>query len=119
MPPYPYTSFVSSVSAYVNHQFLASLLVFGSAVHFSIFLIRDYTQSKKLLNNIAFVLTAKGFVISILSWLTLFLGFHILGLYSHNDAVVSFGDSESVILIEPLIHIFVSQTFGAYSLNLT
>ena len=41
-------------------------------------------------------------IISHLSWVSLFLGFHTLGLYVHNDVVVAFGTPEKQILVEPV-----------------
>jgi len=48
------------------------------------------------------MLEHKEAIISHLSWVSLFLGFHTLGLYIHNDTVVSFGQPEKQILFEPL-----------------
>ena len=42
-----------------------------------------------------------------LSWVSLFLGFHTLGLYVHNDTVVAFGQPEKQILIEPVFAQFI------------
>jgi photosystem I P700 chlorophyll a apoprotein A2 len=40
------------------------------------------------------MLDHKEAIISHLSWVSLFLGFHTLGLYVHNDVVVAFGQPE-------------------------
>jgi len=48
----------------------------------------------------------------------LFLGFHILAIFSHNDSVVAFGDSESQLIIEPQILINLKSVIGAYSYSI-
>nr|GEU68410.1 photosystem I P700 chlorophyll a apoprotein A2, chloroplastic [Tanacetum cinerariifolium] len=44
----------------------------------------------------------KEAIISHLSWASLFLGFHTLGLYVHNAVMLTFGTPEKQILIEPI-----------------
>ncbi|CCQ69137.1 photosystem I P700 chlorophyll a apoprotein subunit Ib (PsaB) [Crocosphaera watsonii WH 0402] len=44
--------------------------------------------------------------------MSLFLGFHTLGLYVHNDVVVAFGTPEKQILIEPVFAQFVQAASG-------
>ncbi|OWK25776.1 hypothetical protein AJ87_01275 [Rhizobium yanglingense] len=48
------------------------------------------------------MLDHKEAIISHLSWASLFLGFHTLGLYVHNDVMLAFGTPEKQILIEPI-----------------
>jgi photosystem I P700 chlorophyll a apoprotein A2 len=75
-------------------------------VHTAIFLIRDYTIYHFITASedlIARTILHKASIISHLSWLCLFLGFHTLGLYIHNDTVVAFGESEKQILIEAIL----------------
>jgi photosystem I P700 chlorophyll a apoprotein A2 len=58
------------------------------------------------------VLEHKEAIISHLSWVSLFLGFHTLGLYCHNDAMQAFGTPEKQILIEPVFAQFVQSAHG-------
>ncbi|MBC6436004.1 hypothetical protein FM036_43715, partial [Nostoc sp. HG1] len=58
------------------------------------------------------VLKHKEAIISHLSWVSLFLGFHTLGLYVHNDVVVAFGTPEKQILIEPVFAQFIQGAHG-------
>ncbi|KAJ0551852.1 putative photosystem I [Helianthus annuus] len=44
------------------------------------------------------MLEYKEAIISHLSWASLFLGFHTLGLYVHNDVMLAFGTPEKQIL---------------------
>jgi photosystem I P700 chlorophyll a apoprotein A2 len=107
--PYVYLSLdiVAMISIYVHHQYIGSLLVLGSLAHYAIFIVRDYIASSNTKSNLFGSLTArilvhKNALNSHLSYLTLILGFHTLGLYVHNDCVVAFGESDKQILIEPL-----------------
>jgi photosystem I P700 chlorophyll a apoprotein A2 len=69
-------------------------------VHAGIFLIRDYTLSGQ--DPIGRICSHKAAIISHLSWVCLWLGFHTLGVYLHNDTVSAFSEPEKQILIEPL-----------------
>ena len=53
-------------------------------------------------NVLSRMLDHKEAIISHLSWVSIFLGFHTLGLYVNNDVVVAFGTPEKQILIEPV-----------------
>jgi len=65
------------------------------------------------------MLEHKEAIISHLSWASLFLGFHTLGLYIHNDTVVAFGQPEKQILFEPLFAEFIQSASGkaVYQIN--
>ena len=58
------------------------------------------------------MLEHKEAIISHLSWASLFLGFHTLGLYIHNDTVVAFGQPEKQILFEPLFAEYIQAASG-------
>lgn len=62
----------------------------------------------------------KEAIISHLSWVTLFLGFHTLGLYVHNDVMQAFGTPEKQILIEPVFAQWIQSAHGKniYELNI-
>jgi photosystem I P700 chlorophyll a apoprotein A2 len=114
--PYPYLSFSTSIALYVHHQFIATSLLSGACVHISIFIIRDATFYRtQALSILEFILNTKSHCISLLSYVTLFVGFHLLGVFSHNDTVVGFGDTESQIIIEPILLISLKNVVGAYT----
>jgi photosystem I P700 chlorophyll a apoprotein A2 len=106
LTPYFYLSYdyVTTVALYCNHQYIASLLMMAALVHACLFLIRDYTVAKMgqlPLSTQAYampedaigrILKTKAQLISHLSWVCLYLGFHTLGSYIHNDTVVAFGE---------------------------
>ena len=100
--PYVYLSYITSVALYCHHQYIASLLMIGAQVHLAIFIIRDYIRSHASQSVVDVVLQTKGQLISHLSWTSLYLGFHTLAIWIHNDTIVAFGDSEKQILIEAI-----------------
>lgn len=128
LPSYPYISYdyISTVFLFVHHNWIASLLMVGSFSHSTLFLVRDYSQSKpKNRDLITRLLSHKASIISHLSWVSLFLGFHVLGIYVHNDAVVAFGEPYKQLLLEPFIaqsfmstFSFASKSYGAFGNNL-
>jgi photosystem I P700 chlorophyll a apoprotein A2 len=61
---------------------------------------------------LARVLAHKEVLISHLSWVSLFLGFHTLGLYVHNDVIQAFGTPERQILIEPVFAQWIQSAQG-------
>ncbi len=102
----------TQAALYVHHQYIAGFLMVGAFAHGAIFFVRDYDPVANENNVLARVLNYKETLISHLSWVTLFLGFHTLGLYVHNDVVVAFGTPEKQILIEPVFAQFVQAASG-------
>ncbi|KAM3303978.1 hypothetical protein P3S67_015010 [Capsicum chacoense] len=84
----------------------------------AIFFIRDYTPKKNEDNLLARMLDHKEAIISHLSWASLFLEFHTLGLYVHNDVMLAFGIPEKQILIEPIFFQWIHSTNGKTSYRL-
>jgi photosystem I P700 chlorophyll a apoprotein A2 len=58
------------------------------------------------------MLEQKEAIISHLSWVSLLLGFHTLGLYVHNDVMLAFGTPEKQILIEPIFSQWIQSAHG-------
>src|SRR6476619_5958662 len=87
---------------YTHHHYIAGFIMWCAFAHGAIFFIRDYDPEQNKGNVLARMLDHKEAVISHLSWASLFLGFHTLGLYVHNDVVQAFGTPEKQILIEPV-----------------
>jgi photosystem I P700 chlorophyll a apoprotein A2 len=106
LPAYPYISYdyVTTLALYIHHIWISSLAMIGAFAHASLFLIRDYTnpgsRSEDLVSRLLF---HKAAIISHLSWSTLFLGFHTLGIFVHNDVVCAFGEPYKSLLIEPYL----------------
>ncbi|MBD2081203.1 photosystem I core protein PsaB [Leptolyngbya sp. FACHB-17] len=114
MPPYAFMAkdFTTQASLYTHHQYLAGFFMVGAFAHAGIFWVRDYDPDNNENNVLARLLGHKEALISHLSWVSLFLGFHTLGLYVHNDVQVAFGVPEKQILIEPVFAQFVQASHG-------
>ncbi|MBE9029230.1 photosystem I core protein PsaB [filamentous cyanobacterium LEGE 11480] len=114
MPPYAFISkdFTTMAALYTHHQYIAGFLMVGAFAHGAIFFVRDYDPEQNKDNVISRMLEHKEAIISHLSWVSLFLGFHTLGLYVHNDVVVAFGQPEKQILVEPVFAQWVQASSG-------
>jgi len=114
LPPYAFLArdYTTQAALYTHHQYIAGFIMVGAFAHGAIFLIRDYDPEQNKGNVLDRVLQHKEAIISHLSWVSLFLGFHTLGLYVHNDVVVAFGTPEKQILIEPVFAQFVQSAHG-------
>ena len=114
LPSYVFIAkdYTTQAALYTHHQYIAGFLVTGAFAHGAIFLVRDYDPEANKNNVLSRALQHKEAIISHLSWVSLFLGFHTLGLYVHNDVVVAFGTPEKQILIEPVFAQFVQASSG-------
>ncbi|NJN88021.1 MAG: photosystem I core protein PsaB [Leptolyngbyaceae cyanobacterium SL_7_1] len=114
LPPYAFMArdYTTQAALYTHHQYIAGFIMVGAFAHGAIFLVRDYDPAQNKGNVLDRVLNHKEAIISHLSWVSLFLGFHTLGLYVHNDVVVAFGTPEKQILIEPVFAQFVQAASG-------
>jgi len=122
LTPYAYLSkdFTTEAALYTHHQYIAGFLMVGAFAHGAIFFVRDYDPELNKNNVLARMLEHKEAIISHLSWASLFLGFHTLGLYIHNDTVVAFGQPEKQILFEPLFAEYIQAASGkaVYEFNI-
>ena len=114
LPPYAFMAkdFTTQAALYTHHQYIAGFIMVGAFAHGAIFLVRDYDPAANKNNVLDRVLQHKEAIISHLSWVSLFLGFHTLGLYVHNDVMQAFGTPEKQILIEPVFAQFVQAASG-------
>ncbi|RZM75000.1 photosystem I core protein PsaB [Leptolyngbya iicbica] len=114
LPPYAFMAkdYTTQAALYTHHQYIAGFIMVGAFAHGAIFLIRDYDPVANKNNVLDRVLQHKEAIISHLSWVSLFLGFHTLGLYVHNDVVVAFGTPEKQILVEPVFAQWVQAASG-------
>ncbi|CAN0933884.1 Photosystem I P700 chlorophyll a apoprotein A2 [Linum grandiflorum] len=83
LPAYAFIAqdFTTQAALYTHHQYIAGFIMTGAFAHGAIFFIRDYNPEQNEDNVLARI------------WASLFLGFHTLGLYVHNDVMLAFGDS--------------------------
>jgi len=114
LPAYAYIAqdFTTQAALYTHHQYIAGFIMCGAFAHGAIFFIRDYDPVKNEGNVLARMLEHKEAIISHLSWASLFLGFHTLGLYVHNDVMEAFGVPEKQILIEPVFAQWIQAAQG-------
>ena len=114
MPSYAFIAqdHTTQAALYTHHQYIAGFLMVGAFAHGAIFFVRDYDPESNKDNVLARMLEHKEAIISHLSWVSLFLGFHTLGLYVHNDVVVAFGTPEKQILVEPIFAQFIQAASG-------
>lgn len=112
--PYLFYDYIQVTSLYVHHSWIASLLMIGSFAHAGVYLIRDYYLNSVVLDidPTIRILSHKAAIISKLSWVCLWLGFHSLGLYIHNDTVVAFGEQEKQLQIEPVFSQVIQGSSG-------
>jgi photosystem I P700 chlorophyll a apoprotein A2 len=70
-----------------------------------------YTQAYAMPENgIGRILKMKGQFISHLSWICLYLGFHTLGSYIHNDTIVAFGEQGLQIASIPVFASIIQES---------
>nr|XP_045088269.1 photosystem I P700 chlorophyll a apoprotein A2-like [Aegilops tauschii subsp. strangulata] len=114
LPPYAFIAqdFTTQAALYTHHQYIAGFIMTGAFAHGAIFFIRDYNPEQNEDNVLARMLDHKEAIISHLSWASLFLGFHTLGLYVHNDVMLAFGTPEKQILIEPIFSQWIQSAHG-------
>jgi photosystem I P700 chlorophyll a apoprotein A2 len=114
IPPYAFMAqdFTTQAALYTHHQYIAGFLMVGAFAHGAIFLVRDYDPEQNKGNVLERVLQHKEAIISHLSWVSLFLGFHTLGIYVHNDVMQAFATPEKQILIEPVFAQFIQASHG-------
>jgi photosystem I P700 chlorophyll a apoprotein A2 len=114
LPPYAFIAqdFTTQSALYVHHQYIAGFIMCGAFSHGAIFFLRDYNPEKNVGNVLFRILEHKEALISHLSWVSLFLGFHTLGLYVHNDVIQAFGTPERQILLEPIFAQWIQSAQG-------
>ncbi|KAL8249444.1 hypothetical protein R6Q59_006312, partial [Mikania micrantha] len=117
LPAYAFIAqdFTTQAALYTHHQYIAGFIMTGAFAHGAIFFIRDYNPEQNEDNGLARMLEHKEAIISHLSWASLFLGFHTLGLYVHNDVMLAFGTPEKQILIEPIFAQWIQSAHGKTS----
>ncbi|KAK9142414.1 hypothetical protein Syun_011814 [Stephania yunnanensis] len=117
LPAYTFIAqdFTTRVLLYTHHQYIAGFIMIRAFAHGAIFFIRDYIQERNEDNVLVRMLDRKEAIISHLSWAKLFMGFHTLGLYVHNDVMFAFGTPEKQILIEPIFAQWIQSAHGKTS----
>ena len=114
LPSYAFIAkdYTTQAALYTHHQYIAGFLMVGAFAHGAIFLVRDYDPEANKNNVLSRIIDHKEAIISHLSWVSLFLGFHTLSMYVHNDVVVAFGTPEKQILVEPVFAQWIQAASG-------
>ena len=78
LPSYAFMAkdYATQAALYTHHQYIAGFLMVGAFAHGAIFFVRDYDPEVNKDNVLARMLRHKEAIISHLSWVSLFLGFH-------------------------------------------
>ena len=72
---FPTLDYLAVTSLYVHHQYIGGLTTLGALVHLTLHLLNESSSFKHLIfDNL---MPTKRIVVSILSWITLFLGFYV------------------------------------------
>ncbi|PHT58585.1 Photosystem I chlorophyll a apoprotein A2 [Capsicum baccatum] len=117
LPVYAFIAldFTTQAVLYTQHQYIVGFIMTEAFTHGDIFFIRDYNQEQNKDNVLERMLDHKKAIISHLCWASLFLGFHTLGIYVHNDVMPDFGTPEKQILIEPIFSQWIQSAYGKTS----
>lgn len=110
-PSFAYLAYdhTSLACLFVHHQYIARSFICRAFAHRTIYLIRDYNMN---FPNplIAFILTKRYTIINYLSYVSLFLRFHTLRLYVHNDFMQAIGLAEKQICLFPIFAQWIQYT---------
>ena len=115
LSPYVYLplDYTTLLALYSHHIWTSSFCLVGAMVHKILFLIRDYTSLAIFSGDLVYRLLAhKAYIISHLSWVSLWLGFRTLFIYAHNDAVSILGEPEKQLSLEPIFCQLVQEFSG-------
>jgi Photosystem I psaA/psaB protein len=108
--------FTAMSAIHTHHQYIAGFFLLGAFAHGAIYLIRDANLTPGAANNslrARFVTTLLQYRSAIISHaITLFLGFHTLGLYVHNDVMQAFGTPEFEISFSPVFGQWLQVAHG-------
>jgi len=112
LPSAAFVNFSASASnaLFGHHLWIAATLLLGSFAHMGIAALRARGLAFGGASASSPCSSLAG-LLSHLSWVTLFLGFHTLGIYVHNDVMYAFGAAEKAQIIQPV----VAQALQSYA----
>ena len=96
-------------------MWIGGFLICGAGAHAAIFLVRDYDPSNNYNNLLDRVIRHRDAIISHLNWVCIFLGFHSIGLYIHNDTMSALGRpqdmfSDTGLQLQPVFAQWIQNT---------
>ena len=111
---------VAMSALFTHHQYIAGFLVSGAFAHGAIYLIRDasvgamYTNDSPIGKALRWLIQNRAAVVTHLSAISLFLGFHTLGLFVHNDVMQALGTPEKQIAVLPVFAEWLQAAHGGH-----
>jgi len=125
VPVYPFLSidYTTLFSLFCHHINIGSLLILGAGTHSSIYLVRDYLNSKALKGLLTEVISHRCILMGHLIYASIFVGLHSFGLYIHNDTIQSLGRPEDMfsdnsIQLKPVFALWI-QSLGLVNIDLS
>jgi photosystem I P700 chlorophyll a apoprotein A2 len=109
--------FVSSSTLYLHHSWISGMAMLGSFAHLAIYLIRDFRQSRDYSTPISSILSNKSSILSSLSYVSIYLGCHTLGVYVHNDTCMSFSCPTCTLSLDPTVSQLIQDSLGKHLSN--
>jgi photosystem I P700 chlorophyll a apoprotein A1 len=96
MPAYPFIAmdWATQVSLFTHHCWIGGFCIVGAGAHASIAFVRTKAQTPN--NLLDRVIKHREAILSHLSWVCIFLGFHSFGLFVHNDTMSALGRPEDM-----------------------
>ena len=109
--------FMTSSSTYLHHSWISSILTLASSSHLSIYLTRDHLEDAISTTYISSILTDKSSLLSTISYVSIYLGCHTLGVYIHNDTCMSFTYLTHTLSLDPTLCQAVQDMLGKHLSN--
>jgi photosystem I P700 chlorophyll a apoprotein A2 len=89
----------------------------ASFSHLSIYLLRDHLEGAIPTTHISSILANKSSFLSTLSYVSIYLGCHTLGVYIHNDTCMSFACPTYTLSLDPVLCVGVQDLLGKHLSN--
>ena len=109
--------FMTSSITYLHHSWISGITTLGSSSHLSIYLIRDHLKDATSTTHISSILTDKSSFLSTISYVTIHLGCHPLGVYIHNDTCISLSYLTYTLSLDPTLCVGVQDLLGKHLSN--
>jgi photosystem I P700 chlorophyll a apoprotein A2 len=109
--------FITSSTTYLHHSWISGITILASSSHLSIYLIRDHLKDAISTIHISSILTDKSSFLSTISYVSIYLGCHTLGVYIHNDTCTSLTYLTYTLSLDPTLCVGVQDLLGKHLSN--
>ena len=109
--------FMTSSTTYLHHSWISGITTLASSSHLSIYLIRDHLEDGSSTIHISSILTDKSSFLSTISYVSIYLGCHTLGVYIHNDTCISLTYLTYTLSLDPTLCVGVQDLLGKHLSN--